>query len=93
MADYTISKIVLPSGDTCNLKNTLNTAGSTNSTSKLFLIGATTQAANPTTNSHQYTYTNNGLLSSTKLGLNASGTEKARLEWNATDNSIDFVFE
>ena len=43
--------------------DTKNTAGSTNSTSKLYLIGATTQAANPTTNSYQYTYTNNGLLS------------------------------
>lgn len=72
--------------------NTQNTAGSTNSTSKLFLIGATTQAANPTTNSYQYTYTNNGLLSALKVGLNLNGTEKAHMEWNDTDQSIDFVF-
>ena len=72
--------------------DTKNTAGSTNSTSKLFLIGATTQAANPTTNSYQYTYTNNGLLSALELGLNLNGTEKAHLEWNDTDQSIDFVF-
>jgi len=72
--------------------DTKNTAGSTNSNSKLFLIGATSQAANPTTNSYQYTYTTSGLLSSTQLGLNASGTEKVHMEWNATDNSIDFVF-
>ena len=72
--------------------DTKNTAGSTNSTSKLYLIGATTQAANPTTNSYQYTYTNNGLLSALELGLNLNGTEKAHLEWNDTDKSIDFVF-
>ena len=72
--------------------DTKNTAGATNSTSKLYLIGATTQAANPTTNSYQYTYTNNGLLSALKLGLNLNGTEKAHLEWNNTDQSIDFIF-
>lgn len=94
MAEYTISKIQLPNGDICNIKDTdtKNTAGSTNSTSKLYLIGATSQAANPTTNSYQYTYTNNGLLSALKLGLNLNGTEKAHLEWNDTDQSIDFVF-
>lgn len=89
MAEYIISKIKLPNGDVCNIKNT---ADSLNSTSKLFLIGATSQAANPTTNSYQYTYTNNGLLSALKLGLNLNGTEKAHLEWNNTDQSIDFIF-
>ena len=73
--------------------DTKNTAGSTNSTSKLYLIGATSQAANPTTNSYQYTYTDNGLLSALKVGLNLNGTEKAHLEWNDTDQSIDFIFE
>lgn len=77
---------------TFTTQDTKNTAGSTNSTSKLFLIGATSQSTNLTTNSYQYTYTNNGLLSSTKLGLNASGTEKFRMEWNSTDLSVDFIF-
>lgn len=36
--------------------NTKNTAGSTNSSSKLFLIGATSQAANPQTYSHDTVY-------------------------------------
>ena len=36
--------------------NTKNTAGSTNSSSKLFLIGATSQAANPQTYSHDTAY-------------------------------------
>ena len=73
--------------------DTLNTAGSTNSTSKLFLIGATAQTANPTTNSYQYTYVTEGVLSSTKFNLNATGTSKATIQWNATDNSIDFIFD
>ena len=28
-----------------------------------------------------------------KIGLNLNGTEKAHLEWNNTDQSIDFIFE
>jgi len=36
--------------------NTKNTAGSTNSSSKLFLIGATSQATNPKTYSHDTAY-------------------------------------
>ena len=88
VAKADITALGIPESDT----DTKNTAGSTNSTSKLFLIGATSQAANPTTNSYQYTYTNNGLLSALKLGLNLNGTEKAHLEWNDTDQSIDFVF-
>ena len=42
--------------------DTKNTAGSTNSTSKLFLIGATSQAANPQTYSNSSVYTQNGWL-------------------------------
>lgn len=87
---YTVSKNV-PSDAV--FTDTKNTAGSTNSASRLYLIGATSQAANPTTNSYQYTYTDNGLLSALKLGLNLNGTEKAHLEWNNTDQSIDFIFE
>ena len=72
--------------------DTKNTVGSTNSTSKLFLIGAASQAANPTTNSYQYTYVTEGVLSSNQFNLNVAGTEKVQIKWNANDNSIDFVF-
>ena len=66
---------------------------SSNNTSKLYLVGATSQsAAGIDSYSFQYTYTNNGLLSALKLGLNLNGTEKAHLEWNDTDQSIDFIF-
>ena len=45
--------------------DTKNTAGSTNSSSKLFLIGATSQAANPQTYSHDTAYVGtDGCLSS-----------------------------
>jgi len=48
----------VPPGTTTT--DTKNTAGSTNSTSKLFLIGATSQAANPQTYSHSSVYETNG---------------------------------
>lgn len=47
--------------------NTKNTAGSTNSTSKLFLVGATSQAANPQTYSNSKVYATNGALHATSL--------------------------
>ena len=43
--------------------DTKNTAGSTNSNSKLFLIGATSQAANPVTHSNSQIYATAGTLS------------------------------
>lgn len=56
--------------------DTKNTAGSTNSDSKLFLVGATSQAANPQTYSDSEVYTTNGTLTtkilSTSAGINAN---------------------
>ncbi len=46
--------------------DTKNTAGSTNSTSKLFLVGATSQGANPQTYSNASVYATNGTLYATK---------------------------
>lgn len=48
--------------DTGVTTDTKNTAGSTDSTSKLFLIGATSQAANPQTYSNANVYEENGAL-------------------------------
>lgn len=45
--------------------NTKNTAGSTNSASKLFLIGATSQAASPQTYSNSNVYIASGTSGST----------------------------
>lgn len=57
--------------------NTKNTAGSTNSTSKLFLIGATSQAANPTTYSRSTAYvgTDGHLYSNGIQAVNLSGSQ------------------
>lgn len=57
--------------------NTKNTAGSTDSSSKLFLIGATSQAANPQTYSHDTAYvgTNGHLYSNSKQVVNLSDTQ------------------
>lgn len=57
--------------------DTKNTAGSTNSSSKLFLIGATSQAANPQTFSHDTAYvgTDGHLYSDSKQVVNLSGSQ------------------
>lgn len=54
--DATNDKITISSTNTGTNTDTKNTAGSTNSSSKLFLIGATSQAANPQTYSHDTAY-------------------------------------
>lgn len=58
--------------DTDTNTDTKNTAGSTNSNSKLFLIGATSQAANPVTYSNSQIYATNGTL--TVNALQATST-------------------
>ena len=46
---------------------TNNTAGATNDTSKLFLVGAKSQAANPQTYSNSNVYMSNGTLTANSL--------------------------
>lgn len=62
MAD--ISKIKLPNGTTYNLvgTDTKNTAGSTNNTGKLFLVGALEQSANPQTYSNSNVFIRDNIL-------------------------------
>ena len=57
--------------------DTKNTAGSTNSSSKLFLVGATSQATNPQTYSHDTAYvgTDGHLYSDSKQVVNLSGSQ------------------
>ena len=54
--------------------NTVNTAGSTNTSSKIFLVGATSQAANPQTYSHDTAYvgTDGHVYSNSKQTVNLS---------------------
>ena len=50
-------------GSTPEFTDTKNTAGSTDTSSKIYLIGATSQAANPQTYSDNEVYTESGVLS------------------------------
>ena len=78
---------------TSDLVDTKNTAGSTNSTSKLFLVGPTSQAASAQTYSNQYVYTTNGALAAGSLQLNANtATIEATIGYNTTTECITFSF-
>ena len=70
--------------------DTKNTAGSTDTSNKIYLIGATSQAANPQTYSDDEVYTTSGVLTtkSTQVGGGA-----ATMQYNATTKAIDFIFE
>lgn len=61
------SHLTNDSGFITSYTDTKNTAGSTNSDSKLYLIGATSQAANPQTYSNVGLYFNNGIYSETSI--------------------------
>lgn len=86
--------------DSTDLAATANSAliaakktASSNNALRLYLTGARVQDSTGVDSySYQYTYTENGLLSALKVGLNLDGTEKAHMEWNNTDQTIDFVF-
>ena len=80
--------ITISSTDTDTNTDTKNTAGSTNSTSKMYLVGATSQGANPQTYSNSAVYATNGVLTATKFSVNS----KVSIEYNTTDECLEFVF-
>ena len=84
---YTVSKSV-PSDAVFTDTDTKNTAGSTDSSSKLFLIGATSQAANPQTYSQDTAYvgTDGCLYSNSTKVLTAHQTIKQDGVTGATVN-------
>ena len=63
--------------------NTLNTAGSTDTSSKIFLVGATSQAANPQTYSDNEVFATNGVLNA-KTFTSTVATGTAPLTVNST---------
>lgn len=69
--------------------DTKNTAGSTDTSSKIFLVGATSQAANPQTYSDNEVYATNGVLTTKSVQV---GGGAVTLQFNSSTNSIDFVF-
>ena len=68
--------------------DTKNTAGSTDSTGKLFLVGAATQTDNSQTYSDSNVYTTNGTLRASKMNIFSNVT----LQWNDHTQALDFVF-
>lgn len=71
-----------------NNTDTKNTAGSTNNTSKLFLVGAASQAANPQTYSHSAIYETAGTLNATVMQV----AEKVQMQYDTTNQCLNFVF-
>lgn len=68
--------------------DTKNTTGSTNTTSKIYLTGATSQAANAQTYSNNKVSVTNGTLDATIYRVN----EKVSLAYNSTTQALDFIF-
>ncbi len=69
--------------------DTKNTTGSTDTSSKIYLVGATSQAANPQTYSDNEVYATSGVL--TTKSVQVGGTV-ATMQYNSTDKCIEFVF-
>lgn len=75
-------------GSSPQFTDTKNTAGSTNSSSKLFLVGATSQAANPQTYSNSNVYATNGVINATSYDVAAT----AHISYDSTEKAILFTF-
>lgn len=82
-----LTQVTFPNED--YIKDTKNTAGSTDTSSKIFLIGATSQAANPQTYSDNEVYTTSGILTTKSVQV---GGGAVTLQYNSTTESLDFVF-
>lgn len=72
---------------------TKNTTGSTDTSEKIFLVGAKTQAANPQTFSDDQVYTTNGTLTANKLQSNTLYLNSTTdyITYNSSCDSIDFI--
>ena len=68
--------------------DTKNTAGSTDTSSKIYLIGATSQAANPQTYSDNEVFATNGVLQAKEFSVAAG----ANIVYNSTNKCIEFNF-
>ena len=83
---YTIATSV-PSN--AEFTDTKNTAGSTDTSSKIYLIGATSQAANPQTYSDNEVYATSGVLTTKSVQV---GGGAATMQYNSTTKAVDFIF-
>ena len=82
------SAITMSNG-TVAITDTRNTAGATDTSSKIFLIGATEQTANPQTYSDNEVYATSGVLTTKSVQV---GVGSATIQYNSTDKSIEFIF-
>lgn len=69
--------------------DTKNTTGATDTSSKIYLVGATAQTANPQTYSDNEVFVTNGVLTTKKAQV---GGGACTLEYNSGTESLDFVF-
>ena len=77
------------SSGTITTQDTKNTAGSTDTSSRIYLIGATSQAANPQTYSDNEVYATSGVLTTKKVQV---GGTAATIEYDNVNECINFVF-
>ena len=94
MATYTINKIQLPNGDICNINDTKVTH-TAKTTTKYYVTGSESNSTNTggdTFDTGIYATTTAGELSAVRHSFNVSGTEKAYLNFNSADSSLDLIF-
>ena len=82
----TIDKIHIDGTD-YNIIDTKNTAGSTNSESKLYIVGTASQAASQQSYSDTEVYTEAGELNATSMCV----AEHGQIKYDSTNQCIRFV--
>ena len=73
---------------TISTDDTKNTAGSTDTSSKIYLIGATEQSANPQTYSDDQVYVTSGQLDANIIRI----SEQVSLVYDSTNSTLNFNF-
>ena len=86
VAGHTVASDV-PSG--AAFTDTKNTAGSTDTSSKIYLVGATEQSANPQTYSDDEVYATSGVVTTKSVQV---GGGAATMQYNSTTKAVDFIF-
>ena len=88
ISDGTTTKTVQLAG-TFTDNNTKNTAGATDTSSKIYLVGATSQNDNPQTYSDNEVYATSGVLTTKKTQV---GGGSVTMEYDSTYKALKFVF-
>jgi len=68
--------------------DTKNTAGTTDTSSKIYLVGATSQAANPQTYSDNEVYTTSGVLTTKSVQV---GGGSATIQYNSSSGVLEII--